>query len=107
MTKFSKKAVLATAVIAGLVASPIVVAAATGGMGGSFMASMSQDQMGQTGPMMGQAGSMMGNSSNMGQLATMRERLAGLSDEQRALVESRMQEHGIVLPPSADAPTTK
>jgi len=44
MTKFSKKAVLATALVAGLIGTSIVYAATTGGMHSGFMASMDHDQ---------------------------------------------------------------
>jgi len=119
MTKFSKKAVLATALVAGLIGTSIVYAATTGGMHSGFMASMDHDQMGpgqmeQFGAMMGN-GAMMGHEFDMGQmpemtseqLAFMSDRLANLSDQQRAIVEKRVLEHGITLPPRADAPTTK
>ncbi len=113
MTRFTKKALIATAVIGTLAAAPIVYAAGSHDMPGAFM-----QERGFHGPMMGQMGMpgfMMGGDAMDGQMpkmtkeqiAFMQQRLATLNPEQRAFVLKRMQEHGITLPDSAPAPTTK
>jgi len=114
MTSFTKKALVATAVIGSLVAAPVVYAASRDHMPGAFMGAH-----GFHGPMAGEMGMpgfmMMGGDQMDGgmpqmtgeQIAFMKQRLATFSPEQRAFVLKRMQEHGVKLPGITDAPATK
>jgi len=113
MTRFTKKALIATAVIGTLAAAPVVYAASSDHMPGAFMGAH-----GFHGPMMGERGmgGFMMNGDRMDgqmpqmtdeQIAFMKQRIATLNPEQRAVVLERMKEHGITLPGITDAPATK
>lgn len=127
MTGFSKKTLLATALVGVLVAAPMVYAAGSGAMSGGFMgqgqmgqANMSQGQMGQG---MGQTQMGQGNmtamaammGSNMGQMpkltdaqvAYMTKMLANLPKEQRGFAQQMLEQHGITLPQAGNKPATE
>jgi hypothetical protein len=114
MTKFNKKALIVASVVATLAAAPIVFAATNNPMINGTMGGADQTEM------MGQAGAMgMGNGMGMGmgagmtdangdpvqmpamtaeQLTFMRAQLDKMPADQRALMETQLQEHGVTLP---------